>query len=79
MAHLSLVSITGVRRAVWFSFEIKSHTNHKIKKHAIWFGWLNFIIQSKLKQIKPMWFVLYRLVRFFRDNNFFLFLTIKSS
>jgi len=28
----------GVRDAVWFDFEAKSHLNRKIKKHAVWFG-----------------------------------------
>jgi len=32
----------GVRGAVWFGFEHKSHSNREIKKHAIWFGSVDF-------------------------------------
>jgi len=27
----------GVRGAVWFGFEAKSHPNRKINKYAVWF------------------------------------------
>ena len=29
------IYIRGVRGAVWFGFETKSHPNRKIKKHAV--------------------------------------------
>jgi len=32
----------GVRGAVWFGFEVKSHPNCKINKYAVWFGSVNF-------------------------------------
>ena len=32
----------GVRGAVWFGFEQKSHPNREIKKHAVWFGSVDF-------------------------------------
>jgi len=32
----------GVRGAVWFGFEHKSHPNREIKKHAVWFGSVDF-------------------------------------
>jgi hypothetical protein len=32
----------GVRGAVWFGFEAKSHLKHKIKKHVVWFGSVDF-------------------------------------
>jgi len=32
----------GVPGAVWFGFEAKSHPNRKIKKHAVWFGSVDF-------------------------------------
>ena len=35
-------SIRGVRGAVWFGFEHKSHPNREIKKHAVWFGSVDF-------------------------------------
>jgi len=44
----------GVRGAVWFGFEGKSHPNCKIKKHAVWFGSVDF--KNKI-QTKPMRFV----------------------
>jgi len=31
-----------VRGAVWFGFEHKSHPNREIKKHAVWFGSVDF-------------------------------------
>jgi len=34
--------IVGVCGAVWFGFEGKSHPNGKIKKHAVWFGPVDF-------------------------------------
>jgi len=40
----------GVCGAVWFGFEGKSHPNHKIKKHAVWFGSVDF--KNKI-QTKP--------------------------
>jgi len=65
----------GVRGAVWFGFEGKSHLNRKIKKHAVWFGlvWLTFKMKSESNQSKPMWFGLDRLVQFFLDNTIFCF------
>jgi len=66
----------GVRGAVWFDFEGKSHPNRKIKKHAVWFGSVDF--KNKI-QTKPMRFGLDRLVRFFLDDTIFLFPTLKSS
>lgn len=36
------VSVMGVRGAIWFGFEVKSHPNHKINKYAVWFGSVDF-------------------------------------
>jgi len=36
------VEFRGVRGAVWFGFEHKSHPNREIKKHAVWFGSVDF-------------------------------------
>ena len=61
-----VICIRGVRGAVLFDFEVKSHLNRKLKMYAVWFGLvrLTFKIKSELNQIKPMWFELDRLVRF---------------
>jgi len=32
----------SIRDAVWFGFEHKSHMNREIKKHAVWFGSVDF-------------------------------------
>ena len=32
----------GVGGAIWFGFEHKSHPNREIKKHAVWFGSVDF-------------------------------------
>jgi len=36
------IEFRGVRGAVWFGFEHKSHPNREIKKHAVWFGSIDF-------------------------------------
>jgi len=41
MSWASLVT-KGVRGAVWFGFEVKSHLNRKVKKYAVWFGSIDF-------------------------------------
>jgi hypothetical protein len=41
--HIKKISLShGVRGAVWFRFEAKSHLNRKIKMHAVWFGSVDF-------------------------------------
>ena len=42
MEAIIIVTIKGVRGAVWFGFEHKSYPNHEIKKHAVWFGSVDF-------------------------------------
>jgi len=37
-----VAKIRGVRGAVWFGFEVKSHPNRKIKNHAVWVGSVDF-------------------------------------
>jgi len=37
-----MVVARGVHGAVWFGFEVKSHPNRKIKKHAVWLGSVDF-------------------------------------
>jgi len=37
-----MVLFRGVSDAVWFGFERKSHLNRKLKKHAVWFGSVDF-------------------------------------
>jgi len=37
-----LTESSGVRGAVCFDFEVKSHPNRKIKKHAVWVGSVDF-------------------------------------
>jgi len=36
------VYIRGVHDVVWFGFESKNHSNRKIKRHAVWFGSVDF-------------------------------------
>jgi len=69
----------GVRGAVWFGFEGKSHPNRKIKKHAVWFGSVDFKneIQTKPNQTNAVWFGSINAV-FSRRYNF-LFSTLKLS
>jgi len=62
---LITLSVRGVSGAVWFGFERKSR---EIKKHAVWFGSVDF--KNKIRT-KPM--RLDRLVRFFRYNIIFCF------
>jgi len=66
------MSSRGVRGAVCFGFEAKSHSNRKINKYAIWFGLvrLTFKIKSEPSQTKPMRFGLDRFVQFFRQFFF---------
>jgi len=71
-----LIHTRDVRGAVWFGFEGKSHPNREIKKHAVWFGLVDF--KNKI-QTKPMRFGLDRLMRFFLRRYNFLFPTLKSS
>jgi hypothetical protein len=40
--HQHLGSSRGDRGAVWFGFEHKSHSNRKIKIHAVQFGSVGF-------------------------------------
>jgi len=40
--HPSPIQLRGVRGAVWFGFEHKSHPYREIKKHAVWFGSVDF-------------------------------------
>jgi len=70
---------TGVRGAVWFGFESKSHPNRKIKKHAVWFGLVDFKnkIRTKPNQTNAVWFGSVSAV-FLRRYNF-LFQTLKLS
>jgi hypothetical protein len=44
LIEINLLSSTirGVRGAVWFGFEQKSHPNREIKNHAVWFGSVDF-------------------------------------
>jgi len=67
----------GIRGAVWFGFEGKSHPNRKIKNYAVWFGliWLTLKIKSKPNQTNAVWI---GLCGFFRDNLIF-FPTLKLS
>jgi len=37
-----IVGYRGVRGAVLFGFEAKSHPNRKINKYAVWFGSVDF-------------------------------------
>jgi len=64
--------IRGVRGAVWFGFEVKSHLNRNVKNMRFGLVWLTFKIKSEPNQTKLMRFGLDRLVRFFRDNKFFI-------
>jgi len=67
--YSELNSCRGVCGAVWFGFEGKSHLNCKIKKHAVWFGWLTLKITSKPNQCGLGWISWYG---FFRDDKFFV-------
>jgi len=42
LSYQTLHSIRGVRGAVWFDFEGKSHPNCKVKKDVVWFGSVDF-------------------------------------
>jgi hypothetical protein len=42
LLNLELGIGRGVRGVVWFGFEAKSQPNRKIKKHAAWFGSVDF-------------------------------------
>jgi len=43
----------GVRDAVWFDFEAKSHLNRKIKKHAVWFGSVGAVFSIQYNILFP--------------------------
>jgi len=45
----------GVRGAVWFGFEYKSHPNREIKKHAVGLVRLIFKKSSKPNQTNAPW------------------------
>jgi len=57
----------GVRGAVWFGFEDKSHSNRKIIKYVFGLFRLTFKIKIEPNQTNPMRFGLDQLVRFFRQ------------
>jgi len=42
IVHLRTTETRGDRGAVLFSFEHKSRSNREIKKHAVWFGSVDF-------------------------------------
>jgi len=54
---LDIFKNRGVRGAVWFGFERKSHPNRKIKKNAVWFGSVEFKnkIRTKSNQCGLGW------------------------
>jgi len=56
LGHAYIVHTPGVRGAVWFGFQVKSHLNHKKKSMRFGLVRLTFKIKSKPNQIKPMWF-----------------------
>ncbi|AET01590.1 hypothetical protein MTR_8g017260 [Medicago truncatula] len=37
-----LTTTRGVRSAVWFDFKHNNHPNRERKKHAVWFGSVDF-------------------------------------
>jgi len=37
-----ILIIRGVRGVVCFGFDHKSHPNREIKRHAVWFGSIDF-------------------------------------
>jgi len=39
---IQVIVVRGVCSAVWFDFEGKSHLYRKLKKHAVWFGSVDF-------------------------------------
>jgi len=56
------VTYRGVRSAVWFGFEAKSHLNRKIINYAVWFVSVDF---KNKNRTNPMRFGLDQLVRVF--------------
>jgi len=66
----------GVCGAVWFGFEGKNLPNRKIKKHAVWFGSVDFKnkIRTKPNQGGLGWI---GWCGFFRDDTIFSNIKIK--
>jgi len=69
---LSNMICRGVCGAVWFGFKGKSHPNRKIKKHAVWFGSVDFKnkIWTKPNQCGLGWI---GWCGFFRDDTILCF------
>ena len=74
-----MVKSRGVRGAVWFGFERKSHPNREIKKYAVWFGSVDFKnkIRTKRNQTNAVWVGSVSAIFSIQYN--FLFSTLKSS
>jgi len=42
LSQLHVIITSDVCDVVWFLFEVKSHLNRMIKKHAVWFSLVGF-------------------------------------